>query len=278
MKNDGSSSIIRTEEKKRRVTLTDTTISLFILVTFLLSIITIPNFLTEKSNISNYTMSTRSNSPTEETDSSTSSSNKRVKFAHPSHAGTSDLQKQNLIKNGTSFKKYNQDNDGDIIARKHTIVEEQVLKNVANAEHIVEALPKSSKQVPEVDLFLPELLKDAIFVGHLVTDLDSVAGAIGAAALYGGRAAIASEVNSETQFALDYWKVETPPAIEEVLKEKPDCDICLVDHQQTSQMNPNIKVDQIVGVIDHHALQSKTIVTDKPIYIDIRPWGSMSTM
>jgi len=63
-----------------------------------------------------------------------------------------------------------------------------------------------------------------------------------------------------------------------VLKEKPDCDICLVDHQQTSQMNPNIKVDQIVGVIDHHALQSKTIVTDKPIYIDIRPWGSMSTM
>lgn len=28
----------------------------------------------------------------------------------------------------------------------------------------------------------------------------------------------------------------------------------------------------------HHALQSKTIVTDKPIYIDIRPWGSMSTI
>lgn len=54
--------------------------------------------------------------------------------------------------------------------------------------------------------------------------------------------------------------------------------ICLVDHQQTSQMNPTIKADQVVGVIDHHALQSKTLVTDKPIYIDIRPWGSMSSM
>lgn len=38
------------------------------------------------------------------------------------------------------------------------------------------------------------------------------------------------------------------------------------------------QVDRIVGVIDHHALQNATIVTDKPIYIDIRPWGSMSTI
>ncbi len=202
------------------------------------------------------------------------SSNKRVKFA----AGTSDLQRQSLVKGGQTFKKYNEDNDGDIIARKHTPIEEQVLKNVFNAENIVQSLPKTDNDIPAVDLFLPEMLKDALFVGHLVTDLDSVAGAIGAAALYGGKAVIASDVNSETQFALDYWKVETPPRIEDVLKEKPDLDVCLVDHQQTSQMNPCINVDKIVGVIDHHALQSKTIVTDKPIYIDIRPWGSMSTM
>ena len=69
-----------------------------------------------------------------------------------------------------------------------------------------------------------------------------------------------------------------PPRIEDVLKANPDAKICLVDHQQTSQMNPAIRVEQIVGVIDHHALQSKTIVTDKPIYIDIRPWGSMSSI
>jgi len=39
-----------------------------------------------------------------------------------------------------------------------------------------------------------------------VTDLDSVAGAIGAAALYGGKAVTASEVNSETEFALKQWE------------------------------------------------------------------------
>lgn len=31
-------------------------------------------------------------------------------------------------------------------------------------------------------------------------------------------------------------------------------------------------------MIDHHALQNATIITDFPIYIDIRPWGSMSTI
>ena len=34
----------------------------------------------------------------------------------------------------------------------------------------------------------------------------------------------------------------------------------------------------IVGVIDHHALQSNTIVTEKPIFVDIRPWGCMPSI
>ena len=51
-----------------------------------------------------------------------------------------------------------------------------------------------------------------------------------------------------------------------------------MDHQQTSQLNKAIPLERIVGVIDHHALQNSTIVTDMPIYIDIRPWGSMSTI
>jgi len=164
------------------------------------------------------------------------------------------------------------------IVRKRTNIENVVLDREAAAHEIADALPKEITTVPKVDLFVPEALKDAVFVGHLVTDLDSVGGAIGAAALYGGRAALASEVNSETAFALEEWGMEKPPTIEEVLKENPDAKICLVDHQQTSQMNPNINPDNVVGVIDHHALQSKTIVTDRPIYIDIRPWGSMSTI
>uniref|UniRef100_A0A7R9W198 inorganic diphosphatase n=1 Tax=Pseudictyota dubia TaxID=2749911 RepID=A0A7R9W198_9STRA len=166
----------------------------------------------------------------------------------------------------------------DGITRHRTEVEKQVIAKEGKAAQIVTHLPDDDSVSEEVSLYLPDVLKDAIFVGHLVTDLDSVAGAIGAAALYGGTPAIASEVNSETAFALEKFGVEKPRPIEDLIKENPDADICLVDHQQTSQMNPSISPDKIVGVIDHHALQSKTIVTDKPIYIDIRPWGSMSTI
>ncbi|EJK68897.1 hypothetical protein THAOC_09887 [Thalassiosira oceanica] len=168
-------------------------------------------------------------------------------------------------------KKYSE--DGSVV-RKRTHIENIVIDREKEAQKITESLPEQEAS----RLFMPEGLKDAVFVGHLVTDLDSVGGSIGAAALYGGRAALASEINSETAFALEKFGVEKPPTIEEVLKEDPNARICLVDHQQTTQMNPAINPDNVVGVIDHHALQSNTIVTDRPIYIDIRPWGSMSTI
>ena len=63
-----------------------------------------------------------------------------------------------------------------------------------------------------------------------------------------------------------------------IVAEDPDVKICLVDHQQSSQMNPSIQAKNVVGIIDHHALQNKTLVTEKPIYVDIRPWGSMCTI
>jgi manganese-dependent inorganic pyrophosphatase len=178
------------------------------------------------------------------------------------------------LKVGDDGKQY------DGVVRKHTEVEKQVLHHEQQADEIVHMLPKedSVTGVPHIDLFLPAVLKNAVFVGHIVTDLDSVAGSIGAACLYGGTAALASQINSETMFCFQEWKVPMPLYIEDILEEAPQSDICLVDHQQTSQLHPAIPVENIVGVIDHHALQSKTIVTDKPIYMDIRPWGSMSSI
>lgn len=72
--------------------------------------------------------------------------------------------------------------------------------------------------------------------------------------------------------------MEAPPPIERMIDEMPGAGVCLVDHQQTSQLNPSIPQKRIIGVIDHHALQSETIITQSPIFIDIRPWGSMSTV
>jgi len=129
----------------------------------------------------------------------------------------------------------------------------------------------------DVQGFRPELA-GAIFCGHLVADLDSVAGAIGASVLYGGVPAKASEINSETRFALDEWGVDDVEDIEPLLMREADKLVCLVDFQQTTQLHPAIHPDRVVGIIDHHALQNSTIVTSRPIFVDIRPWGSMSTI
>jgi inorganic pyrophosphatase/exopolyphosphatase len=67
-----------------------------------------------------------------------------------------------------------------------------------------------------------------------------------------------------------------PEKIEDLIEE--ESKVCLVDFQQQSQLNPAIPMKNIVGIIDHHALQSNTIVTEKPIFVDIRPWGCMSAI
>lgn len=174
-------------------------------------------------------------------------------------------------------KEYTKTDDDITIVRKRTVIEKEFNKRKDAAHEFITHLPAET-DLPEVDHYIPELLSDAIFCGHLVTDLDSIAGAIGAAELHGGIAARASEVNTETAFALNLWNVEKPRPIEELLVEFPKKGVCLVDHQQTSQLNKAIDLSRIVGIIDHHALQNATIVTDLPIYIDVRPWGSMSTI
>ena len=118
-------------------------------------------------------------------------------------------------------------------------------------------------------------LHDCVFVGHLATDMDSIASAIGAAEIFGGIASRASEINTETAFALEHFGVPVPPPFLEVAAGR---GVCLVDHNQVSQMTPGVDPSAVRGIIDHHAMQKGTLVTDAPIYIDIRPWGSACTI
>ena len=201
------------------------------------------------------------------------------------------------------------------VKRKLTILEKEVFEKMNFADELLMDVPdevevrqedklhqgqtekRNEMLLPKIDNFVPKI-HDAVFVGHVVTDLDSIAGSIGAAELYYGTPAAASDVNSETAFALKRFNCPTPKRIEDVIEEyknksknKDDGDdddddddllkdlrICLIDHQQTSQMNPSIPHKNVVGIIDHHALQNKTVVTGKPIYCDIRPWGSASSI
>lgn len=136
-------------------------------------------------------------------------------------------------------KDYTTDHDGLVITRKRTVIEKEFAKHKDAASEMLKHLPELSVQsVP----YVPQTLAGALFCGHLVTDLDSIAGSIGAAELYGGIAARASEVNSETAFALETFNVQKPKPIEELLIEHPKSGVCLVDHQQTSQLNKSIDV------------------------------------
>lgn len=123
-------------------------------------------------------------------------------------------------------------------------------------------------------------LEHAIFVGHLTPDMDSIGGAIGAAHVYGGTATRPGPLNAETEFVLGLWGVDPPPPVEDLLSADASRPICLVDHNQTSQMHPAVIAasNRIAGCIDHHALQDATMQTEGPIYVDVRPWGSMSTI
>ncbi|GMH55429.1 hypothetical protein TrLO_g741 [Triparma laevis f. longispina] len=135
---------------------------------------------------------------------------------------------------------------------------------------------KPHKTNPRVDSFAVEIPLNTIFIGHLNTDMDSIGSSIGAAYLFGGTACAASALNTETQFALKEWGLEEPVRFEEYKGDKSK--VCLMDHNQESQIAATLDLNSICGVIDHHALQSGTVITDRPIYIDIRPWGSACTI
>eukprot|EP00823_Brevimastigomonas_motovehiculus_P004912 TRINITY_DN3362_c0_g3_i2.p1 TRINITY_DN3362_c0_g3~~TRINITY_DN3362_c0_g3_i2.p1 ORF type:complete len:504 (-),score=125.19 TRINITY_DN3362_c0_g3_i2:97-1608(-) len=119
--------------------------------------------------------------------------------------------------------------------------------------------------------------QNCVFVGHKSADLDSIASAIGAADLFDGIPLRASELNSESKFALEHWKLPTPDLFD-MKQIKSSVGICLVDHNQVSQVADGLDLNRVKGVVDHHALQSNMIVSSLPITIDIRPWGSASSL
>ena len=62
-----------------------------------------------------------------------------------------------------------------------------------HSQALIEGLIEVHNDDP-TKVYVPSALNGAIFCGHLVTDMDSIAGAIGAADLYQGTASRASEV------------------------------------------------------------------------------------
>jgi manganese-dependent inorganic pyrophosphatase len=119
-----------------------------------------------------------------------------------------------------------------------------------------------------------QVLNKTYFIGHLNPDADAIVGALAAAQLFKGIAARSGELNAETHFILEKFKLPTP----ELLVNSPDKKYYLVDFNQHTQLLGGVSKEQIVGIIDHHAIQSAYAGPNTPIDLQIRAWGSSCTL
>jgi len=115
-------------------------------------------------------------------------------------------------------------------------------------------------------------------VGHKNPDTDSVCSAIAYArfkALTGDpehKAVRCGELNPETKFLLNYFKVPEPELIKSIEKKK----VILVDHHELGQVCDGVKDAVILEVIDHHRVSP--FETASPILFHTEPVGSTATI
>lgn len=115
--------------------------------------------------------------------------------------------------------------------------------------------------------------------GHKNPDTDTICSAIAYADLKKELGVDAEpvrlgEVNSETSYALDYFKAEAPRLVEAVAKEVNE--VILVDHNEFQQSADDIKEVSILEVIDHHRIAN--FETSDPLYYRAEPVGCTATI
>jgi manganese-dependent inorganic pyrophosphatase len=81
-------------------------------------------------------------------------------------------------------------------------------------------------------------------------------------------------ISGETQFALDYFRVEAPRLVEKVATETKE--VILVDHNEFQQSADDITDVQIKEVIDHHRVAN--FETKDPLYFRVEPVGCTATI
>ncbi|WP_181895094.1 manganese-dependent inorganic pyrophosphatase [Staphylococcus felis] len=115
--------------------------------------------------------------------------------------------------------------------------------------------------------------------GHKNPDTDAISSAIIMAdfeQLHGNKEAKAfrlGEVGPETQYALDYFKVEKPELLTDDLSNQT---VILVDHNEFQQSADTIENATIKHVIDHHRIAN--FETAGPLYYRSEPVGCTATI
>ena len=80
-------------------------------------------------------------------------------------------------------------------------------------------------------------------------------------------------LNKETQYALNYLKLEAPELVEKVEEGQ---EVILVDHNEFNQSVEGIEKAKILGVTDHHRIAN--FETSEPLYYIAKPYGCTSTI
>jgi len=127
-------------------------------------------------------------------------------------------------------------------------------------------------------------MSQVFVVGHKSPDTDAIGSAISYSYLKRqlGMDAVAKrcgEVNKETAYALDYFKLPAPELIENVARKDGEGEkqkLILVDHNESKQSVDGIADAEVLEVVDHHRLGD--FETEAPVFILIRPVGCANTV
>lgn len=115
--------------------------------------------------------------------------------------------------------------------------------------------------------------------GHQNPDTDTIASAIVMSDYlnqlgHESEAVALGNPNDETQFMLDYFKLNAPRVVETVANETDR--VALVDHNESQQSVADLKDVRVDYVIDHHKIGD--FETAHPMYLRVEPVGCTATI
>ncbi|MFC2737516.1 MAG: manganese-dependent inorganic pyrophosphatase [Leptotrichia wadei] len=113
--------------------------------------------------------------------------------------------------------------------------------------------------------------------GHKNPDTDTICSAIAYVELKNKlgkdvKAVRLGEINEETKYALNYFKVEKPELLENVAGRE----IILVDHNERTQTADGFEEAKVLELIDHHRISNFNV--DEPLYARVEPVGCTATI
>ncbi|TCI34548.1 MULTISPECIES: manganese-dependent inorganic pyrophosphatase [unclassified Exiguobacterium] len=122
-------------------------------------------------------------------------------------------------------------------------------------------------------------MSTVLVFGHKNPDTDTICSALAYAELkkklgMDAEAVRLGEVNGETQYALDHFRVKAPRLVERVSDETSS--VILVDHNEFQQSAPDIADVRILEVVDHHRIAN--FQTADALYYRAEPVGCTATI